>query len=128
DVLAGRTIPWVKLTHDRAQAVHGGRQVATYRVVSGGAPPDLSGYSHFFWTSGSHFLAAIEHQPEILGGWHACGPGNSWTIIRERLGRDDRLEVWLSQEEWEKNVTRPRRTAGFLSQDSAAITIPSGAM
>jgi len=112
DVIAGRTIPWVKLTHDRAAAVNGSPQVATYRVVSAGALPDLSGYSHFFWTSGSHFLDAIERQPEILGGWHACGPGNSWTIIRDRLGSDDRLEVWLSQEEWRKDVSQSARSNG----------------
>jgi hydroxymethylbilane synthase len=128
DVLAGRTIPWVKLTHDRAHAERGERHLATYRVVSAGAPPDLSGYSHFFWTSGSHFIDAVERQPEIAGGWHACGPGNSWTIIRERLGSDDRLEVWLSEEEWRNHATRPRREAGFLSRELTAVTIRSGAM
>ncbi len=104
DGIAGRTISWIKLTHDRAEAVNGNRQLATYRVVSTGAPRDLSSYSHFYWTSGSQFLDAIERQPEILGGWHACGPGNSWTIIRDRLGSEDRLDIWLSQDEWRRNV------------------------
>lgn len=105
DVIAGRTIAWLKLTHDRAEAAQKIRHLATYRISARGAPPDLSAFSHFFWTSGSQFLDAIAHQPEILGGWHACGPGNSWTIIRQRLGSSDRLEVWLSEEAWRKDVT-----------------------
>jgi hydroxymethylbilane synthase len=106
DAIAGRTISWTKLTHDRAQGVNGSRQLATYRVVSTGPTADLSGYSHFYWTSGSQFLDAVERQPEILGGWHSCGPGNSWTTIRERLGSEDRLDIWLSQDDWRRNVTR----------------------
>ena len=111
DAIAGRAIPWIKLTHDRAERGSGSQQVATYRVVAAGTHPDLSGFTHFFWTSATRFLDAIERQPEILNGWHACGPGNSWTIIREKLGSDDRLDVWLSQEEWRSAVSGRDSTA-----------------
>ena len=104
DIIARRPIRWVKLTHDRAEAEGGMDRLATYRLISHGQPPDLSAFTHFFWTSGSRFLEAVERQPEILDGWHACGPGNSWKIIHERLGSGARLDVWLSREQWLNDV------------------------
>lgn len=104
DVVAGRPIRWMKLTHDRAEAEQGLPRLATYRLVSTGVPPDLTGYTHFFWTSGSRFREAVERQPELLGRWHACGPGNTWKLIRDRLGSESRLDVWLSHEDWLKDV------------------------
>ena len=90
----------------RGQAEQGLERLSTYTLVSDGDPPDLSSYTHFFWTSGSRFLEAVERQPEILDRWHACGPGNTYKIIRERLGEDGKLDVWLSREDWLKDVTR----------------------
>jgi hydroxymethylbilane synthase len=104
EVLANRTTRWVKLTHDRAESEQRLARLATYRLVSTGAPPDLTGYTHFFWTSGSRFLEAVERQPELLDRWHACGPGNTWKIVRDRLGGESRLDVWLSHEAWLKDV------------------------
>ena len=104
DLLDGRVVRWRKLTHDRAEAEQGLEHQATYRLLSNGAPPDLGEYTHFFWTSGSRFLEAASNQPQILGGWHGCGPGNTMKIIRERLGGEDRLDVWLSHEDWLKDV------------------------
>jgi hydroxymethylbilane synthase len=75
-------------------------RLVTYSLASYGEPSDLSAFTHFFWTSGSRFLEAVARQPEILDRWHACGPGNSWKIIRESLGSDARLDVWLSHEQW----------------------------
>jgi len=104
DIIARRPIPWVKLTHDRAESEQGMERLATYSLSSPGEPSDLSAFTHFFWTSGSRFLEAVERQPEILDRWHACGPGNSWKIIRESLGSDVRLDVWLSHEQWSGDV------------------------
>lgn len=105
DIIAGRAIPWIKLTHDRAEADQGLERLPTYRLISKASPPDLSNCTHYFWTSGSRFLEAVERQPEILERWHACGPGNTHKIIREKLGSDEKLEVWLSHEAWLKEVT-----------------------
>lgn len=105
DIIADRTTRWIKLTHDRAEAEQAHERLATYRLISDGDPPDLSEFTHFFWTSGSRFLEAIERQPDIAGRWHGCGPGNTHKIIRDRLGSDDRIDVWLGHEEWLKDVT-----------------------
>lgn len=105
DHLAGRPVNWIRLTHDRPVARRGANELATYRLVSSGAVPDLSPYSHFFWTSGSRFLEAIERHPEIRDRWHACGPGHTYDIIRETLGSDDQIDVWLSHRHWLEAVT-----------------------
>lgn len=104
DLLANRPIRWVKLTHDRSEAESGMEKLATYRLVSLHAPADLSRYTHFYWSSGSRFLEAVERQPELLDRWHACGPGNTWKILRERLGGDERLDLWLSHADWMKGI------------------------
>ncbi|MEO8382975.1 MAG: hydroxymethylbilane synthase [Acidobacteriota bacterium] len=104
EVLAGHAVSWVKLTHDRAEAEQALPKLATYRLLSTGEAPDLSSYTHFYWTSGSRFVEAVARQPELLDRAHACGPGNTWKVIRETLGSDRAPEVWLSHEEWLKDV------------------------
>lgn len=106
DIIADRSIRWIKLTHDRAEAERRLERLATYRLISSeDEQPDLDHYSHFFWTSGSRFLDAVERQPEIADRWHGCGPGNTYGIIRDRLGSDARIDIWLSHDEWLKDVT-----------------------
>jgi hydroxymethylbilane synthase len=104
DLLAGRPLRWVKLSHDRGEAETGMEKLATYRLIARSDPPDLSRYTHFFWTSGSRFLEAVERQPALLDRWHACGPGNTWKIVRDRLGGEDRLDIWLSHADWMKEL------------------------
>ncbi len=104
DLLANRPLRWMKLIHDRIEAETGMERLATYRLIARSDPPDLSRYTHFFWTSGSRFLEAVERQPALLDRWHACGPGNTWKIVRDRLGGAERLDIWLSHTDWMKDI------------------------
>ena len=66
---------------------------------------DLSGRTHFFWTSGSAFARALARQPGIRSGWHASGPGRTARAIRETLGAEGRLSLWLDYDQWHTHVT-----------------------
>jgi hydroxymethylbilane synthase len=103
DVLAGRDIRWVRLTH--AAAVVDSDAVVTY-VVEACLPEDLPGRTHFFWMSGSLFLRALRRWPELAGRWHASGPGRTRRVIRDALGAGAHTSVWLDRDEWYKSVTR----------------------
>jgi hydroxymethylbilane synthase len=100
DVLAGRPLQWVNLTHDRSDR---GDAVATYHVDAV-LPDDLPARSHFFWTSGDAFLRAVERWPSIRGGWHASGPGRTRQTILATVGATERTGVWLDRESWERDV------------------------
>ncbi len=66
---------------------------------------DLSGRTHFFWTSGSAFARALARQPGIRSAWHASGPGRTARAIRENLGAEGRLSLWLDYDQWHTHVT-----------------------
>ena len=100
DVLAGRTLQWVILTHDRSDRDDA---LATYQVDAV-LPEDLPARSHFFWTSRDAFLRAVERWPSIRGGWHASGPGRTRQTIVATVGATERTGVWLDRESWERDV------------------------
>ena len=100
DVLAGRSVKWARLTHDRAGTPDA---LPTYHVDTP-LPDDLPERSHFFWTSGDLFKRAIERWPAIRDAWHASGPGHTRETIRAVLGASDRIGVWLDRASWEKDV------------------------
>lgn len=100
NVLAGHAIEWHRLTH---LAGAGRGSTATYEVRST-FPDDLARRTHFFWTSGSAFLAALESFPAIRHGWHASGPGRTSQVIQHALGATDRASIWLDYEQWQQNI------------------------
>ena len=66
---------------------------------------DLESRAHFFWTSGSLFLEALGRHPSIADRAHASGPGRTATTIRETLGPNARLSIWLDYEQWQRHLT-----------------------
>jgi hydroxymethylbilane synthase len=100
DVVAGRALHWVNLTHDRSNR---NDALATYHVDAT-LPEDLPARSHFFWTSGDAFLRAVERWPSIRDGWHASGPGRTRQTIVDTFGATERTGVWLDRESWERDV------------------------
>ena len=100
DLLAGRSVKWVRLTHDRAGTPDA---LPTYHVDTP-LPDDLPERSHFFWTSGDLFKQAIERWPVIRDAWHASGPGHTRDTIHAVLGASARIGVWLDRASWERDV------------------------
>jgi len=102
DLLAGHTIRWHRLTH-RAAAESDPAALATYDVQEA-LPEDLAARTHFFWTSGTQFLQAVDRWPELVNCWHASGPGRTWQTLRRRLGQDARARVWLDYDQWQREI------------------------
>jgi hydroxymethylbilane synthase len=100
DVLAGRTLEWINLTHDRASRPNA---LATYHVEVP-LPDDLGARSHFYWTSGETFRRAIDRWPSIKDGWHGSGPGRTRQAIEATIGATERTGIWLDRESWERDV------------------------
>jgi hydroxymethylbilane synthase len=100
DALAGRPVAWRRLTHSESRDPEA---LATYTVEED--PSDLSGRTHFFWTSGSAFARALARHPAIRSAWHASGPGRTARAIRENLGAEGRLSIWLDYDQWHTHVT-----------------------
>ena len=100
DLLAGRVLEWIDLTHDRAARPDA---IATYHVDVP-FPNDLASRSHFFWTSGEVFLRALDRWPSIRGAWHGSGPGRTRHTIAAAVGATERTRVWLDRDSWERDV------------------------
>jgi hydroxymethylbilane synthase len=113
DILAGKSLSWAKLTHDTGYE-EGARQmplVATYTLGEQNNATPVTGKECFFWSSGSQFLDTAKKHPEVLGKHHACGPGNTFKIIRQYLQEqghftESKLNIYLDQENWRQQCTR----------------------
>lgn len=102
DPLAGHTIRWRRLTH-RAAAAADPSALATY-VVDERLPEDLRDRTHFFWTSPTLFLQAVERWPELKSRSHGSGPGKTWQTIHRTLGREADMRVWLDYDHWHREI------------------------
>ena len=100
DLLAGRGLTWISLTHDRASRPDA---LATYHVEVP-LPDDLASRSHFYWTSGEIFRRAVDRWPSIKQGWHGSGPGRTRQAIEATIGATERTGIWLDRESWERDI------------------------
>ncbi|MDX6499311.1 MAG: hydroxymethylbilane synthase [Blastocatellia bacterium] len=97
DMLAGRQLTWLKLTHADGYNEGSVPTLATYRLVPKDGQRDLKGKSYFFWKSGSSFEHALSLNPWIRSMNHFCGPGNTVRIL-ERNGIQP--HVFLDHAQW----------------------------
>lgn len=111
DVLAGKSLKWIKLTHDRGATSDKMQTVATYTLNSNSSVAPSPEKEFFFWNSGSQFLQMVSQFPHLLNKFHACGPGNTYKIISKYLKERDafdsaRIFTFLDQEDWRKQCLK----------------------
>ncbi|MDZ4676600.1 MAG: hydroxymethylbilane synthase [Oligoflexia bacterium] len=105
--LMGAKVGFLRLTHADADSITGtSESLATYKLVPKVKDwPDLTGKTHFYWMSGSAFLRAMEIFPELIAASHSCGPGHTYQVISERLKGLKNPCIFLSHQDWLKQVT-----------------------
>ena len=128
DILSGRPIEWLRLTHELAargvvDSLESRRAVGTYRLLTQDIPSEnLKKARYFYWRSGSHFKAALAACPEIQEGYHGVGPGHTYHAVRAQLiearvhrgfdlkqATDDvakRLAIFLNGSDFSRKVTQ----------------------
>jgi hydroxymethylbilane synthase len=106
DILANRTPTWLRLTHMDADHMSMGKNklnaesLGTYQLKLREPFPDLRQKRSFYWSSFNHFQAAVKRFPEIKKYHHAAGPGKTFDKIKEALGEQGQLSVFISQKRW----------------------------
>ena len=86
---------WMKLTHDGGFDTPHAETLATYRLQRCAPLPPVDNHSHFFWRSASLLREYLAVHPGLSRAWHGCGPGNSFRLASQWLGRE-RLLPFLS--------------------------------
>lgn len=104
DILAGKdeNFKWMKVTHAASGAHSPYPIIATYRLKAKPSAPSLKGKTHFFWMSGSSFERALELNPEIKFGFHACGPGSTYSKVSALVPNP--VEIFLNYDQWREFV------------------------
>jgi len=103
DLLAGRAVQWLRLTHANAVEMDAGQALATYEVNEM-LPADLPARTHFFWTSGRLLREALTRWPSLHDRWHGSGPGRTHRALREAIQSPSRVGIWLDYEQWYEEV------------------------
>lgn len=96
---------WAKLTHTGAPQEPGKEILPTYQVEVSAQDWKLGEREAFYWNSGSQFLAALQHEPQLIHKRHACGPGNTYKVIRDHLGPQASIEIYLDEEHWRRSCS-----------------------
>jgi len=112
EILAGKKLSWLKLSHREGYESDKNSLplLATYELIGAEVAPP-SEKEAFFWKSGGQFLRAVKTTPGILKKYHACGPGNTYEVIRNYLQEQKafdpaRLRIYLDSEDWRKQCTK----------------------
>jgi hydroxymethylbilane synthase len=104
DRLAGRRLQFKKVTHQLAGSSRFSA-IATYRLVKRSIQQDLTHKTHFYWMSGTAFLEAKSNNPKIgENGFHSCGPGQTYELLKSEINDPKRLSVFLNHSQWKEFV------------------------
>ena len=97
--------PWIKLTHKLAPRTKINNVIHTYFLKELFIDEDIINKKFFYWMSSSAFNYVVKQYPEIIDGYHACGPGNTFEALKKVIKDPKRLEVVLSYNAWKKKLT-----------------------
>jgi hydroxymethylbilane synthase len=100
ETLFGSAIRWAKLTHKEAPQEPGKEVIPTYEIAVSAKDWQIGTREAFYWNSGSQFLAALKKEPNLIHKRHACGPGNTYKVLRDKLGAQGSIEIYLDEENW----------------------------
>ena len=104
DSILGRSPQFLKLTHTNGYDTGRWPVLATYELIEKPESewPDLTHKTHFYWGSFSQFACARRRYGDVLArGYHACGPGNTFQLLKKVVPR---VSVYLSHESWLEDV------------------------
>lgn len=102
ELLIGDNQKWLTLTHTQSPAKDA---LPTYELVPSANSVNLGGAQYFYWRSGSAFKRAIQLDPNIKNGMHACGLGRTLAIISDILGDEARVYPFVSEEDWLSQIS-----------------------
>jgi len=98
EILLNNLAPnWLTLTHETSPSTPA---IATYKLAPNENKLNYDNEQYFYWRSASTFKYAIELEPKIKHGFHACGIGQSLAIIREIIGNDGVVTPFINEEDW----------------------------
>lgn len=101
--IIGENFQVVKLTFSN-DLYHDVTSIDLYQLNNPKFPIDLSERIEFFWMSPLAFQVALEKYPEIKEKQHACGMGNTYKKLQNIIGDDNKIECYLSYEDWFKSL------------------------
>lgn len=105
EILFGSPVKWAKLSHLEAPEDSGKEKLSTYQVKVSAEQWSIGDREAFYWKSGSQFLAALHKEPSLIHKRHACGPGNTYKILRDKLGPQASIEIYLDEDDWRKSCS-----------------------
>jgi hydroxymethylbilane synthase len=91
---------WMKLGHSEGVETAEVTLIPTYRVAASSEAPQLNGFTHFFWRSGSQFERYLAANPQLLSCFHGSGPGHTAATIRRRIPNPAQSSVYGSFEDF----------------------------
>jgi hydroxymethylbilane synthase len=93
--LAPHVKKWARLSHNLASDNGQKDALAGYEVQLKLLDEKLPDNAAFLWMSPLEFDLAVLKFPEIVNGFHLCGPGRTYEALKKRLGSDEKLYVEL---------------------------------
>ena len=96
--------PWIKLTHELAPDSKIKNIIYSYKLKELPISENIADKIFFYWMSYSAFNYVFKQHPNIIDGYHACGPGNTYEALKKVIKDPKHLEVEVSYSAWKKNL------------------------
>ena len=96
--------PWIKLTHELAPKTKIKNVIHSYNLKELPIDENIVNKKFFYWMSSTAFSYVLKTNPKIINGYHACGPGNTYKVLKKLINDPKRLEVVLSYNIWKKKL------------------------
>ena len=96
--------PWIKLTHKSSPNSKITKVIHTYFLKELPIKDNIANKNFFYWMSSSAFDYVLKEYPEIINGYHACGPGNTYEALKKVIKDPKHLEIVLSYSTWKKKL------------------------
>ena len=78
--------------------------IYTYQLKELPINENVNQKKFFYWMSFSAFQYILKSYPEIIDGYHACGPGNTYEALKKVIKDPKRLKIALSYNAWKKEL------------------------
>ena len=97
---------WIKLTHNLAPKSKIKDVIHSYCLKKLPIDENILNKKYFYWMSSSAFDYVLKKNPDIINGYHACGPGNTYKFLKKIIKDPKRLEIVLSYNVWKKKLLK----------------------
>ena len=104
DFIMSNKIDKYKISHNKAKS-NSMKIISVYEIDKIKINEQIENKSHFFWMSPLIYNAVHNYNPNIINGFHACGPGKTYEFLLTKIKDRSKIQRFISFKEWRDKIS-----------------------